>query len=276
MTYAVRFLLMLCVMANCPWAAAAEQILWAKTYRDALSRASSEKKPLVLDFSASWCGYCRRMAQEVYPDPEFVAFSRAAVFIRYFADRDPEGGRLARNFRVRGFPTLVILDPKGEEVDRLVGARSKRQLITELKSIFADAVAEGDLISESTPPAKAQNTAAKPAAAPKETVIPRAEVPAAGAPPPEPATNPKPVVSEPASRVKPGDDKDPIAGLEKRLASAQSDSEKNWLNLMLGIAHLQAQHWKEARQCLGRVLERDPQNAAALDALKTLDKFSTP
>jgi len=97
------------------------QVAWAESYEDALKQAAVEKKFLVVDISASWCGFCRKMAREVYPDPEFVSFSRHQVFVRLFADTSPEGKTLAGKFMVRGFPTIVVLNAKGEEVGRIVG-----------------------------------------------------------------------------------------------------------------------------------------------------------
>ena len=79
---------------------------------------------------------CRIMTREVYPDREFIRFSRSQVFMRVFQDTDPEGARLARKFRIRGVPTLIILDSKGREIDRIEGAMRAPDLIEELKLIF--------------------------------------------------------------------------------------------------------------------------------------------
>jgi thioredoxin-related protein len=76
------------------------------------------------------------MTREVYSDEEFIKFSRSQVFMRVFQDTEPEGERLARRFRVRGYPTLIVLDSKGQEVDRILGAMSAEDLIEELKLIF--------------------------------------------------------------------------------------------------------------------------------------------
>jgi thioredoxin-related protein len=52
-------------------------------------------------------------------------------------DTSPEGEELARKFRVVGFPTIVVLNGKGEEIGRLVGARGSAVLMRQLKEIFA-------------------------------------------------------------------------------------------------------------------------------------------
>jgi hypothetical protein len=79
------------------------------------------------------------MTREVYTDPEFANFSRSQIFIRVFQDTEPQGARLARKYRIPGFPTLLILDSSGREIDRIVGFRSTPDLIEELKEIFEGA-----------------------------------------------------------------------------------------------------------------------------------------
>ena len=111
------------------------EVAWVKTYDDALKQAASQKKFVVLDMSASWCGFCRRMARDVYPSQEFVDYSRKHVFVRILADTDPQGEELAVKYRVEGFPTILVLDSKGTEVGRVVGARPVARLIQELDQI---------------------------------------------------------------------------------------------------------------------------------------------
>jgi thioredoxin-related protein len=82
------------------------------------------------------------MTREVYADKEFVRFSRSQVFMRVFQDIEPEGARLARKFKIRGFPTLIILDSAGHEVDRILGAMGTQDLIEELELIFQSAKSE--------------------------------------------------------------------------------------------------------------------------------------
>ena len=112
------------------------QVAWVERYDDALKQAAAQKKFVVVDLSASWCGFCRKMASEVYPDNEFVEFSRGQVFVRLFTDTNPEGDRLARKFGIRGFPTIIVLNPKGEEAGRLEGFRPAPALIRGLKAII--------------------------------------------------------------------------------------------------------------------------------------------
>ena len=79
------------------------------------------------------------MTREVYTNKEMIEFSRTQVFMRVFEDTEAEGARLARKFGIDGFPTLIILDSDGQEVDRIEGAMSAPDFIDTLKDIFKSA-----------------------------------------------------------------------------------------------------------------------------------------
>jgi len=76
------------------------------------------------------------MTREVYSDKDLIEFSRSQIFMRVFVDTDPEGKRLSRRFDLEVLPTLIILDSKGQEIDRIRGGMSAPDLIQELEFIF--------------------------------------------------------------------------------------------------------------------------------------------
>ena len=112
------------------------QVNWIPTLKKAKEIAARENKFIVIDVSASWCGPCRKMALEVYPDPEFITFTENNVFMLIDAEEDNEGIVLAREFKVKSFPSILVLDSRGEEIDRLSGGRDTESLIKDLSSIF--------------------------------------------------------------------------------------------------------------------------------------------
>src|SRR5436190_13058988 len=49
-------------------------INWMTNYQDAVAKAKSEKKPLVLFFTGSdWCGWCKKMESEILNTPDFAS-----------------------------------------------------------------------------------------------------------------------------------------------------------------------------------------------------------
>lgn len=82
----------------------------------------------LLDFGAPWCGHCQAASS---PIKEAVAEHSELRHIKIY---DGKGKRLGRAFKVKLWPTLILLHD-GKEVDRLVrplSADEVRQLISKI------------------------------------------------------------------------------------------------------------------------------------------------
>lgn len=69
--------------------------------------------PVVLDFGANWCGYCR--AAEPLVEQALAAHPQ----LRHIRVEDGPGRPLGRSYRIKLWPTLVMLRD-GQEVARVV------------------------------------------------------------------------------------------------------------------------------------------------------------
>jgi len=99
----------------------AEEVDWVSPpFDDIVKKAQTENKHIFIDFYATWCGPCKRLEAVTYKDAKVASFLNSIVPVKYDAEKD-EGEVLAKKFKVRAYPTLVLLDPSGNEVDRFVG-----------------------------------------------------------------------------------------------------------------------------------------------------------
>lgn len=114
-------------------------IQWETDLQRALTRAGREGKQVVIDFYAEWCGFCKKMDQETYPDPGVISLvNQRSVAVRIDAERNPE---LAGKYGVAGFPTLLLVNSAGKEVGRLVGFMPAEDFRKELSRILHGAAA---------------------------------------------------------------------------------------------------------------------------------------
>lgn len=102
-------------------------------YEAGHQRAEAEGRPLLVVCTATWCRFSADMTQRTLRDPGLVQLSRRAVCVLVDADRDAE---TCRALGVKGFPTLLVLDPDGTERFRATGRSSPATLVAALTTAF--------------------------------------------------------------------------------------------------------------------------------------------
>jgi thiol-disulfide isomerase/thioredoxin len=97
------------------------EIAWEHDLHAALNNAEDGNRVVVVDVYTDWCGWCKKMDREIYSDPQVAALGREAVFLKLNAEDQGEGQRFAREAGVRGFPTTIVLDSRGRQLQQHVG-----------------------------------------------------------------------------------------------------------------------------------------------------------
>ena len=85
-------------------------------------------EPTVIEFGASWCGYCQAAQADIT-----AALSKHPA-MRHIKVEDGKGRPLGRSFKVKLWPTLVYLE-NGVEVGRVVRPNN----VAQIEAIFGGA-----------------------------------------------------------------------------------------------------------------------------------------
>jgi thiol-disulfide isomerase/thioredoxin len=99
------------------------------SWEEALEEAALQKKIIFVDAYAVWCGPCKRMSRDVFPNEKVGAFYNAH-FINLKMDMERgEGLQFRKKYPVTAFPTLFYISSDGEIVYTTKGARGVDQFL---------------------------------------------------------------------------------------------------------------------------------------------------
>jgi len=88
---------------------------------EAVTKAKMEKKPVMIDFITDWCRWCDTLDARTYSDASVASFvNDGLIAIKIDAEKG-EGVEIAKKYGVNAYPTIVFIQPDGEEIDRILG-----------------------------------------------------------------------------------------------------------------------------------------------------------
>ena len=101
---------------------------WLTDFEEAKKQAGEKNLPILADFSGSdWCGWCIKLDKEVFSKEEFKAYAKdnLVLFLADFPNRTKlpddvkaQNEKLSKEYGIRGFPTVLLLDADGKVLER--------------------------------------------------------------------------------------------------------------------------------------------------------------
>jgi thiol-disulfide isomerase/thioredoxin len=107
---------------------------WRGDVAAAFAEARAADKPLLVDLTADWCGWCRVMEQRVFPDPAFRAYATRFVPLRVDVEDDGDGSELAARYDSSTLPTLLLIEPGGALIGLVQGFLEAPALLQQLRN----------------------------------------------------------------------------------------------------------------------------------------------
>jgi thioredoxin-related protein len=120
---------------------------WETDFAQASTNAAKAGRYILVDFTGSdWCGWCIKLQKEVFSQPEFKTFADANLVCveidfpnkkKQSQTLKDQNKALAKQYGIRGYPSIIILSPKGETVAKTGYRRGGAQAyVTHLQEII--------------------------------------------------------------------------------------------------------------------------------------------
>jgi thioredoxin-related protein len=110
---------------------------WMPSYKEALKQSKKEKKPILIYFTGSdWCGPCKMLDKNLFHTEKFKALADKDLILLEVdiprrldiisADKMVENKSIQHKYKVKAFPTLMIVNHRGNKI-----AEKKGYILTE-------------------------------------------------------------------------------------------------------------------------------------------------
>jgi thiol:disulfide interchange protein DsbD len=113
------------------------EVHWQKY--DAAAISTSNGKPVIIDFFATWCIPCKELDEKTFSDArvahELDRFTRIKADLTN--DQDPLVKELTKRYTIVGVPTIVFIDSSGHEQpqSRLTGFENAEQFLARIQQV---------------------------------------------------------------------------------------------------------------------------------------------
>lgn len=113
----------MCVMAD--------GIGWYHTFDEGLAAAKKTGKPIMTDVFTESCGWCEKLDMETFSNTDVIALSKKFTCVKLDADKYPA---IPDKYNVRGYPTILFFDSKGERIHTVIGYKNAENFLSEMKT----------------------------------------------------------------------------------------------------------------------------------------------
>lgn len=109
---------------------------WRQDLDQAILDAKEQNRPMIIDFGAQWCAACKELEHKTFshPDVKKTLDGMITVKVDCTESTNPSVKAVQEKYDVKGLPTVIYLNPSGEEVSRFVSFLPPVQFIRFIES----------------------------------------------------------------------------------------------------------------------------------------------
>ena len=125
-----------------PAPASTRTVQWRRWTPAAFEKARQESKLVLVDLTADWCSFCKKMDRTTWKDSDVLgSISNHYIPVRV---QDEVDTKLADQYRSYGRPAFVVLDADGNEIARKRGYLAPKWMHWMLEGIAENPTAEAN------------------------------------------------------------------------------------------------------------------------------------
>ena len=98
-----------------------QEIYLSKDYETAFGLAPKTGKRIIIDFYTQWCGTCKAYDKYIFPDSAFQTYIKSKFYFLKLDAELSENIEISKKFKIHAYPTIVVLDSAGNEINRISG-----------------------------------------------------------------------------------------------------------------------------------------------------------
>jgi thiol:disulfide interchange protein DsbD len=111
-------------------------LVWASNEAAGLAQARAQRRPLVVDFTATWCLPCQEMRVHTFTAPEVAKELRRFVLVEIDVTKDDDAADQAKaRHGAHTLPAIVLYDSRGARVTNVGKALSPSEFLVHLRAV---------------------------------------------------------------------------------------------------------------------------------------------